>query len=135
MAITALTLTTAATPILVETTTGGYKNQFAVESGYETENLNLSLPREITLQRGFQIINGNIHDRYGNLQMELDENGFNADGFGISPTFSITYFSDLVEKYGDSLFYDSYAYDYIESRSVINIFHGSVNAPLNTTGC
>jgi hypothetical protein len=51
--------------------------------------LDLTLSHEETLPRGFKIIDGNIHDKYGNLLIELDENGLMACGTRISADFSI----------------------------------------------
>jgi hypothetical protein len=55
------------------------------------EILDLSLSHEETLLRGFKIIDGNIHDRYGNLFLALDENGRTAWGTWLSANFIIGY--------------------------------------------
>jgi beta-lactamase regulating signal transducer with metallopeptidase domain len=51
--------------------------------------LDLTLSHEETLPRGFMIIDGNIHDVYGNLLIALDENGLMACGTRISAEFSV----------------------------------------------
>ena len=67
----------------------------------------LTLSDEETLPRGFLIIDGNIHDRYGYLMFELDEDGRKADGTLVSPTLHIRYgsdylgFDDDMRWYGD----------------------------------
>jgi len=67
----------------------------------------LTLSHEETLPRGFLIIDGNIHDRYGYLMFELDEDGRKSDGTLVSPTLHIRYgsdylgFDDDMRWYGD----------------------------------
>jgi|GEM_PF-2210050 len=137
MGMMALALAVVAMPTSVEATTYTGENQVieSKASEGESEFLNLKLSTNVTLMRGFQIIDGNIYDRYGNLHIELDENGRTADGFGISPTFSIVYYDDLVAKYGNSVFDDSSAYDAPMSRTVLNIYNATMTSvPLNTTG-
>ncbi|MCL2415332.1 MAG: hypothetical protein FWD01_00830 [Defluviitaleaceae bacterium] len=61
------------------------------------EYLDLTLPPEVTLARGFQIINGNIHNRYGDLVIALDERGFTGWGTLLAANFSISYGEDSGE--------------------------------------
>ena len=52
--------------------------------------LDLTLSHEETIPRGFKIIDGNIHNAYGDILIALDENGFMADGVTrISVDFSV----------------------------------------------
>ena len=93
-------------------------NTLTVPTDGIAETLDLNLPTHATLQRGFQIIDGNIHDKYGNLFMTIDEYGFNPQGFQLSPTFFISYDNSAVSN----------------SNNSVSIFNGTQNLRLNTNG-
>jgi len=74
---------------------------FATSSDYlsrrDGASLDLTLSPAETLHRGFQIIDGNIHDRYGDLFFELDESGRNPFGEKLCVNFFLSYASDMQE--------------------------------------
>ena len=60
--------------------------------------LDLSLSPSETLHRGFKIVDGNIHDRYGNLFLVLDGYGRNSNGETLCYHFFITYANDMLSN-------------------------------------
>jgi len=102
-----------------------YVHIISNKASAEVRNLDLNVSREYTLSKGFQIIDGNIHDRYGNLAIPLDEHGFTPDGTTISAGFSIIYATDQNMNYE----YE----DIIEARNV-PIFDGTTNLRQNVNG-
>ena len=95
------------------------------DSVREISKLNLNASREYTLSRGFQIIDGNIHDRCENLTIPLDEHGFTLDGTTISADFSIIYRTDQSSDYELE--------DVIDARNIA-VFDGTMNLAQNTSG-
>jgi len=82
----------------------------------------LTLSPQETLHLGFQFINGNVHDRYGNLFIELCELGFTPWGTRLAADFSIVYASDFgSDEEGISLM-----------RT--DVFNGGMNVNQNTSG-
>jgi hypothetical protein len=65
-----------------------YSNDI-ITSSSEQEGIN-SLDSEYTLARGYQMINGNVHDKYGNVVIEMKD-GLTPDGYTLSSNFSIVY--------------------------------------------
>jgi len=94
-------------------------------TGYATptrdiQTLDLTLSPAVTLQRGFQIVDGNIHNRYGDLIMTLDENGLNQYGKNVCADFLVVYSDDAAGPIGPA--------------PRMNLFSGTLHVNQNTTG-
>jgi len=92
-------------------------------STVETATLDLTLDNRATLSRGFEILDGNIHDRNGNLIFELDEYGYTIHGTKLCENFYIIDFDDLEDDFS-----------IISERSSNDIFNGTRDLRLNTNG-
>lgn len=95
----------------------------------ETATLDLTLDNRATRSRGFEILDGNIHDRNGNLVFELDENGYTIYGTKLCENFFIIDFDDLEIDFSINSEPSN-----TTIRSNNDIFNGTRALYLNTTG-
>ncbi|GGH69795.1 hypothetical protein GCM10008014_53580 [Paenibacillus silvae] len=76
-----------------------------------------------TLDKGYQLVNGNVYDKYGNLLIVL-KNGLTPDGYTLSPDFSVVY--------GDNTNKTSFSSKLAVTGT--EIFNGTKSVPKNTNG-
>ncbi|MEK8131893.1 hypothetical protein WMW72_28690 [Paenibacillus filicis] len=100
----------------------GTKYKFAVSSNDVSStggNATFTVKSVNTLDKGYQLVNGDVYDKHGNLLIDM-ENGFTPDGYTLSPDFSVVY--------GD------YTTEGTVSLRAIDIFNGTISVPQNTDG-
>ncbi|MFC3746121.1 hypothetical protein [Paenibacillus sp. GCM10012306] len=76
-----------------------------------------------TLSKGYQLVNGNVYDKYGNLLIPI-KNGLTPDGYTLSPNFSVVYGDNTIEETVSSRV----------ATTGTDIFNGTKGVPKNTNG-